>query len=96
MYGYLLEQEKYEVFIYLDTYYYYPRQDGSLCHKLLKDLEWRRVLQQLPDLPEFQLSLAPEDYRLPEIDPAWDSEKWETQEQPLKEHLKDFEDENAS
>ncbi|GMN57438.1 hypothetical protein TIFTF001_026538 [Ficus carica] len=59
-------------------------------------LEQEKALQQLPDLPEFQLSLAPEDYRLPEIDSAWDSEKWETQEQPLKEHLKDFEDETAS
>jgi len=47
----------------------------------------------LPDLPDFQLSLRPDDYQLPEIDPAWDSEKWEIQGQPLKEHLKDSEDE---
>lgn len=42
----------------------------------------------MPDLPEFQLSLRPDDYQLPEIDPAWESEKWETQGQSLlKEHL---------
>ncbi|KAK7826693.1 hypothetical protein CFP56_031998 [Quercus suber] len=52
-----------------------------------------RALQALPDLPDFQLSLRPDDYQLPEIDPAWDSEKWEIQGQPLKEHLKDSEDE---
>jgi hypothetical protein len=46
----------------------------------------------LPDLPEFQLSLRPDDYQLPEIDLAWDSEKWEIQGQPLKNHLKDSED----
>ncbi|XP_008379069.3 uncharacterized protein LOC126634019 [Malus sylvestris] len=39
-------------------------------------LEQEKVLQTLPDLPEFQLSLRPDDYHLPDIDPAWDSEKW--------------------
>ncbi|XP_062105359.1 uncharacterized protein LOC133817004 [Humulus lupulus] len=57
-------------------------------------LEQEKVLQQLPDLPEFQLSLTPEDYQLPEIDSAWDSETWETQEHTLKEHLKDLEEDN--
>ena len=52
-----------------------------------------RALQSLPDLPDFQLSLRPDDYELPETDPAWDCEKWENQSQPLKEHLKDCEDE---
>nr|XP_023923619.1 uncharacterized protein LOC112035022 isoform X3 [Quercus suber] len=56
-------------------------------------LEQEKALQALPDLPDFQLSLRPDDYQLPEIDPAWDSEKWEIQGQPLKEHLKDSEDE---
>jgi hypothetical protein len=51
-----------------------------------------QALQALPDLPEFQLSLRPDDYRLPEINLAWDSEKWEIQGQPLKDHPKDSED----
>ncbi|XP_059450574.1 uncharacterized protein LOC132181389 isoform X7 [Corylus avellana] len=55
-------------------------------------LEQEKALQALPDLPEFQLSLRPDDYQLPEIDPAWDSEKWEIPGQPLKDHLKDSED----
>ncbi|KAL5058803.1 hypothetical protein RYX36_030407 [Vicia faba] len=36
-------------------------------------LEQEKGLQALPDLPEFQLSLHPDDYELPEIDPAWDT-----------------------
>ncbi|XP_040369953.1 uncharacterized protein LOC112189749 isoform X3 [Rosa chinensis] len=55
-------------------------------------LEQDKVLQALPDLPEFQLSLRPDDYQLPEIDPAWESGKWETQSQSLKEHLDDSDD----
>lgn len=49
----------------------------------------------MPDLPEFQLSLRPDDYELPEIDPAWDSKNWETLGKPLKEHLRDS-DENQT
>ncbi|KAI6692249.1 hypothetical protein NL676_019959 [Syzygium grande] len=56
-------------------------------------LEQEKSLQTLPDLPEFQLSLRPDDYELPEIDPAWDCGKWEIENQTLKEHLKDYEDE---
>ncbi|XP_017975101.1 PREDICTED: BRO1 domain-containing protein BROX homolog isoform X2 [Theobroma cacao] len=56
-------------------------------------LEQEKALQSLPDLPDFQLSLRPDDYELPGIDPAWDCEKWENQSQSLKEHLKDCEDE---
>ncbi|XP_042969327.1 BRO1 domain-containing protein BROX homolog isoform X1 [Carya illinoinensis] len=56
-------------------------------------LEQENALQVLPDLPDFQLSLRPDDYQLPQIDPAWDGEKWEVQGQPLKDHLKDSEDE---
>ncbi|XP_048433672.1 uncharacterized protein LOC125474251 [Pyrus x bretschneideri] len=56
-------------------------------------LEQEKVLQTLPDLPEFQLSLRPDDYQLPEIDPAWDSEKWEAEGQTLKAHPKDSNDE---
>ncbi|XP_021297853.1 uncharacterized protein LOC110426861 [Herrania umbratica] len=56
-------------------------------------LEQEKALQSLPDLPDFQLSLRPDDYELPGIDPAWDCEKWENQRQSLKEYLKDCEDE---
>ncbi|CAB4275502.1 unnamed protein product [Prunus armeniaca] len=59
-------------------------------------LEQEKALQTLPDLPEFQLSLRPDDYQLPEMDPAWDAEKWETEGQTLKEHLKDSEDETET
>lgn len=38
--------------------------------------------KSLPELPEFQLSLKPDDYELPELDPAW-----ETPQQMLKEHI---------
>ncbi|XP_027352332.1 uncharacterized protein LOC113863105 isoform X2 [Abrus precatorius] len=57
--------------------------------------EQEKGLQALPDLPEFQLSLHPDDYELPEIDPAWDSKNWESLGQPLKEHLRDI-DENPT
>lgn len=51
------------------------------------------ALQILPDLPDFQLSLRPDDCELPEIDPAWNREKWENQSQMLKMHLNDSEEE---
>lgn len=54
----------------------------SLCY---------RCLQILPDLPEFQLSLKPDDYELPTMDPAWDSGTWDIPGQSLKEHLQDCE-----
>ncbi|KAL5793468.1 hypothetical protein ACOSP7_002062 [Xanthoceras sorbifolium] len=54
-------------------------------------LEEEKALQTLPDLPDFQLSLRPDDYELPEIDQAWNSEKWELESQTLKEHLIDCE-----
>ncbi|XP_061969078.1 uncharacterized protein LOC133692273 isoform X1 [Populus nigra] len=59
-------------------------------------LEEEKALQTPPDLPDFQLSLAPDDYLLPEIDSAWDRNKWEIQSQPLKEHPKDSEDETET
>ncbi|KAK6155348.1 hypothetical protein DH2020_009596 [Rehmannia glutinosa] len=52
-------------------------------------LDQEKGLQILPDLPEFELSLKPDDYELPELDPAWDCGKWEIAEQTLKEHLSD-------
>ncbi|KAK8290465.1 hypothetical protein V6Z11_D07G260900 [Gossypium hirsutum] len=57
-------------------------------------LEQEKALQSLPEIPDFQLSLRPDDYELPAIDPAWDSGNWEKQgQQPLKDHLNDSEDE---
>ena len=64
----------------------------TFSHCKLIFWKWCSGVQILPDLPEFQLSLKPDDYVLPEIDSAWGSEKWEIPCQPLKEHLKDFED----
>ncbi|KAJ6371568.1 hypothetical protein OIU77_001973 [Salix suchowensis] len=59
-------------------------------------LEEEKALQALPDLPDFDLSLAPDDFVLPEIDPAWDRNKGGIHSQPLKEHLKDSEDETET
>ncbi|KAM7509308.1 hypothetical protein LguiA_019761 [Lonicera macranthoides] len=56
-------------------------------------LSQEKDLQILPDLPEFQLTLKPDEYELPEIDASWDREKWEIPGQMLKEHLKGYEDE---
>lgn len=56
-------------------------------------LDQDKDLQPPPELPEFQLSLRPDDYELPAIDPAWSRENWEPMAQPLKEHLEDMEDE---
>ncbi|XP_028771390.1 BRO1 domain-containing protein BROX homolog [Neltuma alba] len=47
-------------------------------------LEREKGIQELPELPEFQLSLSPDDYELPQMDPAWDTKNWETLGQPLK------------
>ncbi|KAG8656018.1 hypothetical protein MANES_04G090920v8 [Manihot esculenta] len=56
-------------------------------------LEEEKALQALPDLPDFQLSLRPDNYALPEMDEAWDRETWKLQNQPLKKHLGDSDDE---
>ncbi|KAF2301836.1 hypothetical protein GH714_029745 [Hevea brasiliensis] len=56
-------------------------------------LEEEKALQALPDLPDFQLSLRPDEYALPEMDEAWDRERWQLQKQSLKENLRDSEDE---
>ncbi|KAJ0052830.1 hypothetical protein Pint_03073 [Pistacia integerrima] len=53
-------------------------------------LEEEKALQA-PELPDFQLSLRPDDYELPEMDQAWNREKWEIGSHSLKEHLKDYE-----
>ncbi|CAN1137561.1 hypothetical protein LINPERPRIM_LOCUS22961 [Linum perenne] len=54
-------------------------------------MDEEKALQVLPELPDFQLSLSPDDYALPEPDPAWDSSNWEIQKLPLKDHLQDSE-----
>ncbi|KAI3929513.1 hypothetical protein MKX01_025681 [Papaver californicum] len=59
-------------------------------------LEEEKALQSLPDLPDFQLSLRPDDFNMPEIDPAWECENWDPEVQTLKEHLKDGEDESQA
>ncbi|GAB4847357.1 hypothetical protein Ancab_026415 [Ancistrocladus abbreviatus] len=55
-------------------------------------LDQEKGLHALPDLPEFQLSLRPDDYELPTIDPAWNRDNWEFLGQPLKDHLNDSDD----
>ncbi|KAF3786983.1 hypothetical protein EJ110_NYTH12641 [Nymphaea thermarum] len=49
--------------------------------------------RELPDLPEFELSLKPDEYELPATDPIWENEKCELRAHTLKQHLKDSEDE---
>ncbi|CAN1137559.1 hypothetical protein LINPERPRIM_LOCUS22959 [Linum perenne] len=56
-------------------------------------MDEEKALQVLPELPDFQLSLSPDDYALPEADPAWDNNNWEIQKLPLKDHLQDSEGE---
>ncbi|CAA2982828.1 BRO1 domain-containing BROX homolog isoform X2 [Olea europaea subsp. europaea] len=56
-------------------------------------LDQEKRLHILPDLPEFQLSLKPDEYELPALDSAWNSGSWEIPGQPLKDHLKDGEEE---
>lgn len=56
-------------------------------------LDQEKGLQPPPELPEFQLSLRPDDYELPAVDPIWSRENWDTLGQPLKVHLEDMEDE---
>ncbi|KAK6928581.1 hypothetical protein RJ641_007172 [Dillenia turbinata] len=52
-------------------------------------LDQEKGLKTLPDLPEFQQSLRPDEYELPAMDPAWDTENWDIPGQTLKQHLKD-------
>lgn len=47
----------------------------------------------LPDLPEFPLSLTPDEFILPEIHSAWDKSNWDIPDHSLKEHLTDDGDE---
>ncbi|KAM7267237.1 hypothetical protein ACFE04_009403 [Oxalis oulophora] len=51
---------------------------SQICGDILKQ---DKVVRLLPDLPIFHLSLTPEEFDLPQIDPAW--KDWETQSQAL-------------
>ena len=55
-------------------------------------LSWCSALQSLPDLPEFPLSLRPEDYEFPGTDAIWENVDCQPQIQSLKEHLEDDEE----
>ncbi|XP_071702040.1 uncharacterized protein [Rutidosis leptorrhynchoides] len=52
-------------------------------------LEEEKSLDVLPDLPEFELSLKSDEYKLPDKDAAWESKKWIIPNQTLKTHLTD-------
>ncbi|MQL94941.1 hypothetical protein Taro_027601 [Colocasia esculenta] len=52
-------------------------------------LDEEREFQTLPEIPEFSLSLKPEDFELPDIDASWDGGNWQPEIQSLKEHLMD-------
>ncbi|KAL8108791.1 hypothetical protein AgCh_025034 [Apium graveolens] len=56
-------------------------------------LDQEKGLHGVPDLPEFELSLKPEEYKFPETNEEWDREKWKIPGQTLKEHLIESEDE---
>ncbi|KAL8557484.1 hypothetical protein ACS0TY_004787 [Phlomoides rotata] len=56
----------------------------------------KKGLQILPNLPEFQLSLKPDEYELPELDPTWGCGKWEIFGQSLKEHPSDDDEEEET
>ncbi|XP_039137866.1 uncharacterized protein LOC120275383 [Dioscorea cayenensis subsp. rotundata] len=58
-------------------------------------IEQDKAYQTLPDLPEFTLSLKPDDYELPEIAEFWVGDKSQPQIQMLKEHLKDDDDDDT-
>ncbi|XP_074555868.1 uncharacterized protein LOC141811723 [Curcuma longa] len=63
----------------------------SQMYRYLFEEDKNGHLQALPDLPEFPLSLRPDDYELPEVDACWSSENWQPQLLTLKAHLKDEE-----
>ncbi|XP_019161347.1 PREDICTED: uncharacterized protein LOC109157990 [Ipomoea nil] len=66
----------------------------------LLDQQEKTLELLMPDLPEFQLSLKPDDYVLPEVDSAWDSNNWDIPipipaAQTIKDHLKDCDEDVA-
>lgn len=63
---------------------------STVCGNML---EQDKGSHELPDLPEFQLSLRPDDYELPATSTEWNRDDWEILGQPLKNHLEDSEDE---
>ncbi|KAK1271925.1 hypothetical protein QJS04_geneDACA020891 [Acorus gramineus] len=66
-----------------------PELASKKCQTYGYLFEEDKVPQPLPDLPEFQLSLRPDDYELPDIDAMWDAETCQPQVQTLKAHLED-------
>ncbi|CAL9178530.1 unnamed protein product [Musa hybrid cultivar] len=68
----------------------------SQMYGYLFEQDKNEAFQALPDLPEFPLSLRPDDYELPEIDAAWNSQNCQPQIQTLKAHLKDDEEDVGS
>ncbi|KAL9248918.1 BRO1 domain-containing protein [Drosera capensis] len=59
-------------------------------------LEQDKGSHELPDLPEFELSLRPDDYELPATSTVWNRDDWEILGQPLKNYLEDSEDEGKT
>ncbi|KAJ3671825.1 hypothetical protein LUZ60_007904 [Juncus effusus] len=53
-------------------------------------------LESLPDLPEFELSLRPDPFELPNADPLWDSDDCGPHVQSLKDHIQDDADDESS
>lgn len=54
---------------------------------IANDMINHRAMQCLPELPDFQLSLRPEEYELPEIEGADTNSAAGNQTHLLKEHL---------
>nr|GMC99547.1 BRO1 domain-containing protein BROX homolog isoform X2 [Ipomoea batatas] len=73
----------------------------SQMYGYLLDQQEKTVQLLMPDLPEFQLSLKPDDYVLPEVDSAWDSNNSDIPipipipAQTLKDHLEDCDEDVA-
>nr|XP_043608562.1 uncharacterized protein LOC122580356 [Erigeron canadensis] len=57
-------------------------------------LEEEKSLDVLPDLPEFELSLKADEYKLPDKDASWENDKWIIPNQTLKTHLTDDEEDD--
>ncbi|CAN6485524.1 unnamed protein product [Victoria cruziana] len=55
-------------------------------------LDFDGTSRELPDLPEFEVSMKPDEYEVPTVDAVWGNEKCVLRGQTLKDHLKDSED----
>ncbi|GER38888.1 endosomal targeting BRO1-like domain-containing protein [Striga asiatica] len=68
---------------------------ASKKSQMYADLLDQENLQSLPHLPEFELSLKPDDYELPQLDPMWDFGNWKVPnpgQTTIKAHLNDDDD----